>query len=63
VEAAKESIGEKMGRNEWFDEECRVAIQEKKEENHVTEDDKVEQGNLSEYRRKANKICREKKRC
>jgi hypothetical protein len=31
VEAAKESLGEKKGkRNEdWFDEQCRTAIQEK----------------------------------
>jgi hypothetical protein len=31
VEAAKESLGEKKGKRneEWFDEECRTAIQEK----------------------------------
>ena len=43
VEVAKESLGEKKGkRNEdWFDKECRAAIQEKNnEENHVREDDK-----------------------
>jgi hypothetical protein len=31
VEAAKESLGEKKGKQneEWFDEKCRTAIQEK----------------------------------
>jgi hypothetical protein len=31
VEAAKESLGEKKGKGneEWFDEECSTAIQEK----------------------------------
>ena len=31
IEAAKESLGEKKGKRneEWFDEECRTAIQEK----------------------------------
>jgi hypothetical protein len=31
IKAAKESLGEKTGKRneEWFDEECRMAIQEK----------------------------------
>jgi hypothetical protein len=43
VEAEKESLGEKKGKRneEWFDKECRTAIEEKNnEENHVTEDEK-----------------------
>ena len=46
----KESIGVKTGRRneEWFDEECSgYTRKEQKEGNHVTEDDKVEQGTLS----------------
>ena len=66
VEAAKESIGEKTGRRneEWFDEECRVAIQEKNKKREIMLQ-RMTRWNKEiyrEYRRKANKICREKKR-
>ena len=61
VEVAKESIGEKMGRRneEWFDEECRVAIQEKnkKREIMLQRMTKWNKELYREYRRKANKIC------
>ena len=44
LEAAEETIGEKMGnRNEeWFEEECRTAIQEKNNmrKKYATENDK-----------------------
>jgi hypothetical protein len=65
VEAVMESLGEKKGkRNEWFDEECRTAIQEKTNMRIVmlqrmTRNNKE---NYREYRKRANKICREKKR-
>jgi hypothetical protein len=62
VEAAKESLAEKKGeRNEeWFDEECRTAIQEKNNIRktmlqRVTRSSKE---TYREHRRRANKICR-----
>jgi hypothetical protein len=65
VEAAKESFGEKKGkRNEgWFDEECRMAMQEKNNMRkfmlqRMTRSSKE---TCREHRRTANKICREKK--
>ena len=66
VEAAKESLGEKKGkRNEkWFDEECRSAIQENNNMRkfmlqRMTRSSKE---TYREHRRRANKICRERKR-
>jgi len=60
VEAAKETLGEKKGKRneEWFDEECRLAIQDK---NHVTEDDKkfiknIERGQIK-YAGKRKERC------
>jgi len=66
IEAAKESLGEKKGKRneEWFDEECRTAIQEKKNMRKIMLQrmTKSRKQNYREYRRRANKICREKKR-
>jgi hypothetical protein len=65
VDAATESLGEKKGkRNEWFDEECRTAIQEKNNMRIVMLQrmKRNSNENYREYRKRANKICREKKR-
>jgi hypothetical protein len=66
VQAAKESLGEKKGRRneEWFDQECRTAIQEK---NNVTKImlhrmTRSSKETYREHRRTANKIGRERKR-
>ncbi|GFG38951.1 hypothetical protein Cfor_12556 [Coptotermes formosanus] len=66
VEAATESLGEKKGKRneEWFDEECTTAIQEKNNMRIVmlqrmTRNNKE---NYREYRKRANKMCWEKKR-
>jgi len=66
AESAKESLGEEKGRRneEWFDEECRTAIQEKNYMKKImlqrmTRSSKETYG---EDRRRANKICRERKR-
>ena len=64
-EAAKEAPGEKKGKRneEWFDEDCRTAIQEKNNMRKIilqrmTRSNKE---TYREYRKRANKICREKK--
>ena len=66
MEAAKESIGEKTGRRneEWFDDECSVSIQEKNKKREIMLQRMTRRNKeiYREYRRKANKICREKKR-
>jgi hypothetical protein len=66
VEAAKESLGEKKGkRNEdWFDEECRTAIQEKNNMRKIMLQKKTSSSKETyrKHRRRANKICRERKR-
>jgi len=66
LEAAKETIGEKKGnRNEeWFDEECRIAIQErnKMRKNMLQRMTRSSKETYREYRKRANKLCREKKR-
>jgi hypothetical protein len=61
VEATKESLGEKKGKRneEWFDEECRMAIQEKNNMRKImlhrmTRNSKE---TYQEPRRRANKIC------
>jgi hypothetical protein len=66
VEAAKESLGEKKRKRneECFDEDCRTAIQEKNNTRklmlqRMTRSSKEP---YQEHRRRANKICREKKR-
>ena len=66
VEAVKDSLGEKKGKTneEWFDEECRTARSEK---NYMR---KIKLQRLTsssketyrEHRRRANKICLERKR-
>ena len=65
VEAAKESIGEKTGRRneEWFDDECRVVIQEKnkKREIMIQRMTRWNKELYREYRRKANKIAEKRK--
>jgi hypothetical protein len=61
VEAAKESLGEKTGRR---NEECRMAIQEKNNMRKIMLQ-RMTRSNKEihrEYRRRANKICRERKR-
>jgi hypothetical protein len=66
VEMAKESLVEKKGKRneEWFDEECRMAIQEKNNmrKNMLQRMRRSYKGTYREHRRRANKICREKKR-
>ena len=66
VQAAKETLGEKKGKRneEWFYEECRTAIEVKNNMRkimlqRITRNSKEI---CLEYRRRANKICREKKR-
>jgi hypothetical protein len=66
IEEAKESLGEKKGKRnvEWLDEECRTAIQEKNNMRKIilqrmTRNSKE---TYREHRRRANKICRERKR-
>ena len=65
AEAAKESFGEKKGKRneEWFDKECRTAIQEKNNMmkimlHRMTRSSKE---TYREHRRRANKICQERK--
>ena len=66
LEAAEETIGEKMGnRNEeWFDEEFRAAIQEKNNmrKNMLQRMTRSSKEIYRECRKRANKLCREKKR-
>jgi hypothetical protein len=65
IEAAKESLGEKGKRNEeWFDEECRTAIQEKNNMRKIMLQRMTRSSKQTyrEYRRTANKICQAKKR-
>ena len=64
VEAAKESLGEKGKRNEeWYDEECRTAIQEKNNMRKIMLQrmTRSSKETYREHRRRA-KIFREKKR-
>jgi len=66
VEVVKESFGEKKRKRneEWFDEECRMAIQEKNNMRIIMLQgmSKSSKETYREHRRRANKICREKKR-
>ena len=66
VEAAKESLGEKNGKRneEWFDEECRTAIQEKNNMRKIMLQSMTRSSKETyrEDRRRENKICRESKR-
>ena len=65
VEAAKETLGEKKGkRNEWFDEERRMAIQEKNNMSKIMLQGMARSSKeiYREYRRRSNKLCQEKKR-
>ena len=66
VEVAKESLGEKKGKRneEWFDEEFRRAIQEKNNMRKIMLQKMTRNSKeiYREHRRRANKICREKKR-
>jgi hypothetical protein len=62
----EKSLGENKGKRneEWFDEECRMAIQEKNDMrkillHRVTRSSKE---SYREHRRRANKICQERKR-
>jgi len=66
AEVAKESLGEKKGKRneEWFDEECRVAKQEKNNMRKIMLQRLIisSKETYREHRRRANKICRERKR-
>ena len=66
VEVVKESFGEKKRKRneEWFDEECRMAIQEKNNMRIIMLQgmSKSSKETYREHRRRANNICREKKR-
>jgi len=66
VEAAKETLGEKKGKinEEWFDEECASAIQEKKNTRKIMlkRMTRSSKENYREDRRRVNEICRERKR-
>jgi hypothetical protein len=66
VEAAEESLGEKNGKRneEWFDEECRTAIQEKNNMRKIMLQSMTRSSKETyrEDRRRENKICRESKR-
>jgi len=66
VQAAKESLGEKKGKRneEWVDEECRTAIQEKNNVRKIMLQrmTRSSKETYREHRRRANKICREGKR-
>ena len=61
TEAAKESFGQKKGKRieEWFDEECRMTIQEKKNMRKIMLQRMTRSSKQTyrEYRRRANKIC------
>jgi hypothetical protein len=66
VDEAKDSLGEKKGKRneEWFDEECRTAMQEKNNMRKImlqrmTRSNKE---TYREHRKIANKTCLEKKR-
>ena len=66
IEAAKESLDEKKRKRngEWFDEECRTAIQEKNNMRKIMLQrmTRSSKHTYREYRRTANKICTERKR-
>jgi hypothetical protein len=66
VKAPKESLGEKKGKRneEWFDEECRMAIQEKNNmrKNMLQRMTRSSRETYQEQRRRSNKTCWEKKR-
>jgi hypothetical protein len=61
TEVAQESLGEKKGKRneEWFDKECRMAIQEKNNmrKTMLQKMTKSSKQTYREYRRRANKIC------
>jgi len=65
IEAAKESLDEKKRKRngEWFDEECRMAIQEKNNMRKIMLQrmTRSSKHTYREYRRRANKICRGKR--
>jgi hypothetical protein len=64
VEVVKESLGEKTGKRnqEWFDEECRLAIQEKNNTRKIMlqRTTKSNKEIYREYRRRANNVPRKK---
>jgi len=65
LEAARESLGEKGKRNEeWFYKECRMAKQEKNNMRKIMLQRMTSSSKETyhEYRRRANKICQERKR-
>jgi len=66
VEATEESLGEKKEKRneEWFEDECRTAIQEKNNMRKIMLQrmTRSSKETYREHRRRANKICREKKR-
>jgi hypothetical protein len=66
LEAAKESLGEKKEKRneEWFNEECRTAIQEKNNMRKIMLQrmTSTSMQTYKEYRRITNKICRKRKR-
>jgi hypothetical protein len=67
IEVAKELFGEKKGNRieEWFDKECRTAIQEKNNMRKIVLQRMTRSSKQTvyrEYRRRANKICQERKR-
>jgi hypothetical protein len=66
VEAAKEAFGWRKGKRneEWFDEECRMAIQEKNNmrKTMLQRMARSSKKTYREHRRRANKIRRERKR-
>jgi hypothetical protein len=55
---------EKCRRNEWFDEECKQEINKKNEayNNFLKRQTRAKRIKYEDARRKANKICRQKKR-
>jgi hypothetical protein len=61
LEVAKESLGEKKEKRneEWFDEECRMAIQEKNNMRKIMLQRMTSSSKKTyrEYRRRTNKIC------
>jgi hypothetical protein len=61
VEVAKESLDEKKGKinEEWFDEECRTAVQEKNDMRNIMLQ-RMTRSSKETYRghrRRANKLC------
>ena len=66
VQVVKESLGEKKGKRneEWFDEKCRAATQEKNNMRKIMLQrmTRSSKETYREHRRRANKICQERKR-